>query len=71
MRVDSVLICAQPALLRIRTSYPQDNGGPTTTGDGVGARNWPLKYVAVGPVHSTLAATLLPHVLGVMPHIFC
>lgn len=24
-------------------SRAQDNGGPTTTGDGVGARNWPLR----------------------------
>ena len=23
--------------------FTTDNGGPTTTGDGVGARNWPLR----------------------------
>ena len=23
--------------------FTADNGGPTTTGDGVGARNWPLR----------------------------
>ena len=25
------------------TVFTTDNGGPTTTGDGVGAQNWPLK----------------------------
>ena len=30
-------------VLAAQIVFTADNGGPTTTGDGVGARNWPLR----------------------------
>ena len=38
-----VLTCGALQHISFRFVFTADNGGPTTTGDGVGARNWPLR----------------------------
>jgi arylsulfatase B len=48
--------------------FTTDNGGPTTTGDGVGARNWPLRgaTLAAHSPHSPLAALSMLAILATL-----